>query len=397
MYTNMDKTLKRCPNGTRKNHKTGKCDRIKNPKLQKQAKKTMKKTKVCPPEKPLYNPETNRCVKDTALNRNKLGQVAKKPAVKPTAKPDTLMTYMIDKCPSPFYENIDLNKIKVDMNSTDIQLDYKINNNKTVKLYNTKILGSGAYGQVLRMSDPTNKYNVALKIFYKKKDNELLILEKLEKNKVDCNILACKRLKAKDTDVVICDLYSNSLIDVINPSFNLTFLNKVLIIKQIANDLLCLLNKGFAYTDIKLENVLYKCLNKNRFKVVLGDIGSICLNKQVEKGISTFPPWEYRMTANTMCDDKQIVWGVGVLALCLLLNNSLPYPFYWEDLENVSSNYVKERIYNYIKTPQIDNFMINLPNGSKTRLSKLIYNMVILDPMDRLSLKKTVNYLNLIN
>ena len=393
----MDKIRKRCPNGTRKNPKTGKCVNVKKSKIQKQVKKTMKKKKVCPPEKPLYNPETNRCIKNTALNRKKLGLVVK-PVVKPTPKADTLKTYMVDKCPPPFYEDIDLNKIKVDTKSPSIQLDYKVNNNKTVKLYNTKILGSGTYGQVLRMSDISNKYNVALKIFYKENDNELLILENLEKNKVDCNILACKRLKTKDNEVVVCDLYSNSLVDILNPKFNLTFLNKVLIIKQIANDLLCLLDKGFAYTDIKLDNVLYKCLNNNRFKVVLGDIGSICLNKKVEEGITTYPPWEYRTkAAHTMCDDKQIVWGVGVLSLCLLLNNPDPYPFYWRNLKNVSVDYIKKSIYDYIKSPKIDNFIINTSSDSKIKLSTLLYNMLRLDPNDRLSLKGTVTYLNFIN
>jgi len=176
------------------------------------------------------------------------------------------------------------------------------------------------------------------------------------------------------------------------------FINKILMIKQIANDLLCLLEKGFVYTDIKLDNILYKCLNNNKYKVVLGDIGSICLNKKVEEGVTTFPPWEYRKNpAHTMCDDKQIVWGVGVLSICLLLENAKPYPFYWQDLENVSVDYIKSSIYNFVKNPQLESFIINTPTSSKIKLSTLLYNMLRLDPNNRLSLKQTVQYLNLIN
>ena len=79
---------KRCPNGTRKNKDTGKCEskydtKIKSPT---QIKSIIKTRKVCPPNKPLYNPKTNRCVLDSEVNRKKLGQIEIKDTIKDTIK-----------------------------------------------------------------------------------------------------------------------------------------------------------------------------------------------------------------------------------------------------------------------------------------------------------------------
>ena len=60
--------MPRCPNGTRRNKQTGKCE----PKAS---------TKVCPPGK-LLNPKTNRCIQDTTANRKKLTLQKPKQATK---------------------------------------------------------------------------------------------------------------------------------------------------------------------------------------------------------------------------------------------------------------------------------------------------------------------------
>ena len=68
---------KRCPNGTRRNPRTGACEPIGKKTMKQSRKKDIIKTKqsqkkICPPHKPLYNPKTNRCVTDNAMNRKKL-------------------------------------------------------------------------------------------------------------------------------------------------------------------------------------------------------------------------------------------------------------------------------------------------------------------------------------
>lgn len=69
----------RCPNGTRKNKKTGKCvkKQSKTKKIQPTliAKSLEKLGKDCKPPKPLYNEKTNRCVKDNNANRKKIDKI----------------------------------------------------------------------------------------------------------------------------------------------------------------------------------------------------------------------------------------------------------------------------------------------------------------------------------
>ena len=100
----------------------------------------------------------------------------------------------------------------------------------------------------------------------------------------------------------------------------MTILTKLGVILKLAKDLKCLVDKGFYYTDIKIQNTLYKCLEE-KIKVTLGDIGSIC-DESIDC-ISTFPPFENRDSpAEVTKGEKQIVWGLGILLLCLLQNKT---------------------------------------------------------------------------
>ena len=431
----MDRKRKRCPNGMRMNKTTKKCEKISvkgkktmkkkcppnkplyNPKTDRcitdnplnrkklgmaparksepsvapapKPKAVVNKRKVCPPNKPLYNPKTNRCVTDNALNRKKLGM-----APAPKQNKNKFPVYNITKCNDAIYEDIDFNKIEGTIQSGILVIKY---NNITLK--SVSILGEGSYGIVRKYSDSTGKINVAVKIFYRKDDDEIKVLKALEAKNVDCNILACKLVGSKERPVIVCDLYNNSLKDTKLTS-KLTIETKVKIVKQLAIDLLCLYDKGLPYTDIKLENTLYKCLSNNRFRVTLGDIGSICLKNF--KGVTTYPPWEYRReAANIECGEKQIVWGLGVLLVCLIKNTNLIYPFYWEELENFGDTeygrkYVMDRIYDIIEEPTIKNYII--PNkktisGNPLRLSTVIYAMLRLNPKDRAGLRAVISNL----
>jgi hypothetical protein len=89
--------------------------KIKSIKQTEKKNKTMKKS--CPPKKPLYNPITNRCVTDNALNRKKLGLIDtrvldldKSPELIKKTTPKTITVKAKDKkvCPStkPLYNPI---------------------------------------------------------------------------------------------------------------------------------------------------------------------------------------------------------------------------------------------------------------------------------------------------
>lgn len=451
---------KRCPNGTRKNPRTGNCEPI-GKKTMKQARKknivakakTQKKKcpkdkplynpktnrcltdnaanrkkltltnivsnkeikhlskKKCPKDKPLYNPKTNRCVKDTNLNRKKISKIeleldaerskqlpiAKKTkgVIKTTQKiavKDSGPFYNIEKCPAPYYKNINFDKLSLkEVSSSSFNIEYKTKQNKIITLTKTRMLGDGTYGQVFKYSDVSKRYNVAVKTYYSKNDDELKVIQRLETKKVDCNILASKRFETSQNPIIVCDIYSDSLnnIDLVK---KISVRNKVLIIKQLANDLLCLNKKGFPYTDIKLANTLYKCLDKNKFKVTLGDIGSICLSEY--SGITTYPPWEYKDNPSYVkCSNKQIVWGLGILLISLLHNNSNLYPFYWETIIYITEDIIKNYIVNYISLKEIREFIIIKSGGVDITLSTLIYSMLKLDPNERVSLERIVELL----
>ena len=388
--------------------KLGKINVVKNKEVKQRSQKK------CPSNKPLFNPKTNRCVKDTVLNRRKITQIeleldkerskqlpiaTKTTGVVKTVQKSVIKEsgpfYNIEKCPSPYYKTIDFNKLKLKESSPgNFTIEYKTKQNRIITLSKVKMLGNGTYGQVFKFSDVSKRYNVAVKTYYKKDDDELKVIKKLEQKNVNCNILASKRFETSLNPIIVCDLYSDSLHnkDLLK---KISLHNKVLIVKQLANDLNCLYNKGLPYTDIKLANTLYKCLYKDNFKVTLGDIGSICLKDY--EGITTYPPWEYRdRGAYVKCSDKQIVWGLGVLLISLLHNNSDPVPFYWNTLPYVTSDAVKNKIIDYASPLEFQEFKIVKTNGIDVTLSMVIRLMLNLDPTKRISLQKLVKLLSFV-
>jgi hypothetical protein len=474
--------MKRCPNGTRKNPRTNKCEKINVHKSMKKTKKVKKicppekplynpqtnrcvkdnalnrkkfkkmenkKLKICPPEKPLYNPQTNRCVTDNALNRNKLNIISaitnknkrtkKCPREKPLYNPQTnrcikntllnkkkltkleldldkerenilpiaktitknklrnpgiknknVILYKNTSCDGPFYSDLNFNKISINNISIDsYQIFYEKENKTKVELKLNKLLGSGSYGSVYKFSDSSNKYNVAVKTFVNSGDDEIGILNKLKSNKVDCNILRCKLLETLVNPIIVCDLYSNSLnnIPLLTSLSNKT---KILIVKQLTNELLCLYENGFPYTDIKLDNTLYKCVNKNNFKVVLGDIGSMCESPGIEKGVTTFPPWEYKdIPTYVKCSDKQIVWGIGILFISILFNQAIPFPFVWNSINLFDEKKIKRHILKFVNTSILKSIIIrNSKSKPLITASDLLQSMLELDPKNRISLKE---------
>jgi serine/threonine protein kinase len=176
-----------------------------------------------------------------------------------------------------------------------------------------------------------------------------------------------------------------------NPSFlrELSIKAKILIIKQLANDLLCLYKNGFFYTDIKLENTLYKCLSNEKIKVVLGDVGSICFKNQ--SCTTTCMPYEF-IGKSVRGTDKAIVWGLASMLLPMLYNVRHLKEFHWSKISSYSSITMTTYINNYI-----DKLKTNIKSTKITdaiTLESLLHKMLELDPKKRISLKHTVSMLN---
>ena len=254
--------------------------------------------KKCPPNKPLYNPKTNRCVTDNALNRKKLGLVStlNKPKPKPSTK---IVTVRVPTIP----EDADLrikyapckNKIlfsKLDLSNIDFvgpnRLGDKYNKkfyltytnpktNKTTVLVKKQLVGSGTYGDVYHCSDSNGLYHVAMKETRDYYDDEYTIIEHLKKNKVDCKILNGTIVNFKPNKRVAVFEYFNGSLHDLQGKLKLPLI--LAVAKQLVNDIYCLFKKGLYYYDLKLGNILYKCVDKESIHVTRGDVGSLCKKK----------------------------------------------------------------------------------------------------------------------
>lgn len=95
---------------------------------------------------------------------------------------------------------------------------------------------------------------------------------------------------------------------------NLSDFQKVSIVKIITDYIYCLYQNDYYYTDIKFENVLYKCLGENHILLFLGDLGSIF--KKNEGCVSTFPPFGNYSLADT--DSLTIIWAIHIMLMSLI-------------------------------------------------------------------------------
>jgi len=284
------------------------------------------------------------------------------------------------------YENIinlNLDNINLKDSNKNIKLVTLEYNNNILK-YN-KFLNKGAYGEVYEFSN--NEYKVAIKVYKESDDNEIDIIKKINKSKISCNIVNSKLLKINNTYISVMDLMNGGL-SKMNGKLNNN--NIILCIKNIAKHLKCLNNNKLAYTDLKTDNILFKCKNKKNIEIALGDLGSIC--EIGKNNACTWNPWEYRNELGfPKCNESTMVWCLGVV-LCELLNVNVIL-FHWSEIakyDKIDINTYIEKICMYKK---LSNHYIN--KSKKYSIEKLLKNMLNLDPKKRIKLNTIINNINL--
>lgn len=365
------KNIKKCPTGKVLNKKTNRCNNIK---------KTKKK--ICVNGK-ILNPITNRCIKNNTENKKKLAisnNVEK--IVKPIIIPlntSYLNNIFIKECSKySKIKNIDLNKITI--SKGDLLLlwkNFKIIYNKTDVLSDIKFLSKGSYGSVYKYSN--NDIQIALKTYNNKNDPELKIIRLLKKENIPCNIVNCKLLKNGSYYMAAMDLMNGPLSKIGNKLNNKNILE---VIKTIAKYLKCLNDKGYSYTDLKTDNLLFKCIEDNKLKIVLGDVGGIC--KEGNQNPSTWLPWEARyLHGFPICNEKTMVWCLGVVIVELLNLNT--NPFLWSNIHKYSYNLMKNHIHMISNHKKIKELKNPLP------FSVIYERMMELDPQKRISLKSLID------
>ena len=178
------------------------------------------------------------------------------------------------KCNNTNLLNIDLNNIKLkkigDSDCDNINKNQYFDKTKTYKLIyndtelcNIQYISEGSYGTVYKYSDKSNKYNVAVKNYYNSTDDEIKIYKLLITKGVECNVVNMKIIQYRPYFskyfVGVMDYMHGTLSDLKGKLDSTNFLK---VIKSIAESLKCLQDNDLSYTDLKTDNILYKCVDK---------------------------------------------------------------------------------------------------------------------------------------
>ena len=197
---------------------------------------------------------------------------------------------------------------------------------------------SRSFDEVVRSySDFFEQVNIAVK--FSKKNNEEEISNQLRNS--GCDVLKLrylgKKVEAKDNKIYPY-LYFMELIDGNLYSWNVKMHKnypygiprKIIfnVLEKLWKQMNCLLKNGKVYTNIDLENILFKCddplkIGKDGVRFILGNLGSLVLNENGES-YSSFPPFEYKdkygyiPVGKSLDSDKAILaWQFGILTLLL--------------------------------------------------------------------------------
>jgi len=376
----MPSKLPRCKNGyNRKPAKTGICVKKGVEKIDaiKKEKKTLKKT--CPQGK-LLNPKTNRCINDTLANRKRLNM----PLNKVNKNDTSISTVHCKKFGN--IRDMDLNRLSVTVipNSSGFKIDYTVTNKK-FPLDNIKFLSSGSYGEVYKFS--RNDYGIAVKTYKSDDDDEIGIINMLEKKKIPCEIVNSKLLRVGNRYICAMELMAGALSKM---NGKLKIDNNVRCIKSIAKHLKCLNDHGLSYTDLKTANVLFKCIDKKNIKIVMGDVGSICKRGQIH--IATWTPWEYRNeVGHVKCCESTMVWCLGVI-LTELFNMSTTV-FSWDNIYKYDENSIKGYIETVCRYKRLNDVYVDKANIHS--LEQLYKDMLNLNPKKRIKLKDIISRIDI--
>lgn len=126
-------------------------------------------------------------------------------------------------------------------------------------------------------------------------DGEEEELLEIEKNPIKRKLVACNKSLVpfrivKDQfgiSYMVMQLVTGDVYDIVE---KLTYKEKVLVIKKITKGLECFYNEGLVYTDLKLENILYKKVG-TKTCIFIGDLDSFFIKGSYDS-VVTFPPLE---------------------------------------------------------------------------------------------------------
>lgn len=215
------------------------------------------------------------------------------------------------------------NRIRV---PKSIKLESNQSETETIIFAGPTILGKGGFSNIIQYKQ--GELKIAVKIGEISKDKQMI--QFLPSS--TCGKLVIPSFISHDQKHIVMEVATGSLQDLINENINSftegnTYINIIFILdilQQVTFMLKCLSDKNYIYTDIKPDNILYKCVDSRipKIQLFLGDLGSA--GKPVEtpniydKPIYTYPPFDKKTESlQTKPEESDIVWGIGILLLFL--------------------------------------------------------------------------------
>jgi len=241
------------------------------------------------------------------------------------------------------YKHFDISRIKhidFEYNGNPREVMHKLKvetHDGETKIFNGKgNLGKGTYGFVELYTTPTTNECITLKyitttnrvVTYQTILHEINIINAL--NYFDgCNQSYVKAMVLYsiyiDIPCIIMEYMDGTIFDLITtPNNTVSDDNKLSIFRQLINACLCLYKYKLVYADIKLDNIMYKCLD-DKIQIVLCDLGSIAnmnLANPRNETVATYPPIDRCINSKNIGvfenpTDKDIVWGLCMVGLMI--------------------------------------------------------------------------------
>jgi hypothetical protein len=219
----------------------------------------------------------------------------------------------------------------------DYGSDYYILDSKNnIKLHKGKKIGAGSYGVVYVYETKIEPiYKVAVK--ETGDTNEFELASKISRNYVN---MICGQTPTHPLEnpfdinayYIAMPLYEDNLYNIREPILKLSVSNKLKLIIDIFSQYYCMYTHGYCYTDIKIENVLYKC-EHDRLHVSVCDIGSMVkCDDSAADDKTTYDTYfdiykdKYDRIGNVQLNRSGImIWGSIIMLLSLLLKNTASY------------------------------------------------------------------------
>ena len=208
----------------------------------------------------------------------------------------------------------------------NLKLKYTVNGTIYPLKY-VSFLNSGSYGDVCKYSsssDTTSPLYIAIAVkFYRynnSSEEQVIDLINSSSDLRDCNTVTALVLRYNvrgiENSVGLMQLMDGDLESYVT-SYRPNNADIKIMMKQIVIYLKCISDAGYIYTDLKLENALYKMIDGVPI-FRLGDLDSIVLKSITGRVVSTSLSVEFIIRGRMRPKDEDVYWTIGCMLVTTL-------------------------------------------------------------------------------